>query len=139
MDYSNKPLRTHYKSVFLLGFLSCALLFLTVLYFGEDVSFVTGNVLFDGQTPNDRINSSFLEVTSESIVINISNATISRYAPTGSMKPLIGEGAQGIRIAPESSNDVYVGDIVTFRFDEILVVHRVKEIGFDEFGTYYIT
>jgi hypothetical protein len=55
------------------------------------------------------------------------------------MKPLIGEWAQGIRIVPKSSNEIYVGDIVTFRFDEILVVHRVKEIGFDEFGTYYIT
>ena len=55
------------------------------------------------------------------------------------MKPLIGEFAQGIRIVPAGPSEIFVGDIVTFRFEDSLIVHRVQEIGFDELGTYYIT
>jgi len=139
MEYENNSFGIRYLSVFMLGFLSCALLFLSVLYYGDDVSFVTGNALFDAATPKDRINESHLKIFSDSISIAIANATISRYAATGSMKPLIGEHAQGIRIVPQSSDEIYVGDIVTFRFEGSLIVHRVQEISVDELGTYYIT
>ncbi len=139
IEYGDGRFRVRYLSVFLLGFLSCALLFLTVLYFGSDVSFVTGNALFDAATPQDRINGSHLQIFEDSISIKVPNATISRYAATGSMKPLIGEFAQGIRIVPSGPEEIYVGDIVTFRFEDSLIVHRVQKIGVDEFGTYYIT
>ena len=139
MRYETNRFRMRYVSVFVLGFLSCALLFLSALYFGSDVSFVTGNALFDAATPQDRINNSHLQIFEDSISIRVSNATISHYAATGSMKPLIGEFAQGIRIVPAGPSEIFVGDIVTFRFEDSLIVHRVQEIGFDELGTYYIT
>ena len=73
------------------------------------------------------------------IVINIDGASLSRYAPTGSMKPVLDEGSNGIRIKPASESDIHIGDIITFEQDNMLIVHRVVDIGSDNNGTYFIT
>lgn len=55
------------------------------------------------------------------------------------MKPVIDGDANGIRIAPESPDQISVGDIVTFKQGNALIVHRVIEKGIDEQGVYFIT
>ena len=72
------------------------------------------------------------------VILRVSNTTLSNYADSGSMKPVFDKGANGIRIVPRSEDDIKVGDIISYRFGNILVVHRVVERGIDSEGTYFI-
>ena len=53
--------------------------------------------------------------------------------------PVLDKGANGIRIKPATEDDVHVGDIISFRQDGYLIVHRVIDKGTDEQGIYFIT
>ena len=99
-----------------------------------------GNFQYSEQTiPQDRISRENIQILPDKIIITIENASISEYANTGSMLPIIDTGANGIRIIPESEDSIKVGDIVTFEYQNRLVVHRVVSIGHDSIGKYFIT
>lgn len=91
------------------------------------------------KAPSDFIKESQISITKDKIIINIENASLSAYAPTGSMTPLFDEGANGIRIVPKSEDEISVGDIITYKKDSMLIVHRVVQEGTDNEGTYFIT
>ena len=89
--------------------------------------------------PSDFIKENQISVTKDKIIINVKDASLSAYAPTGSMRPLFDEGANGIRIVPKSEDEINEGDIITFSKDSTLIVHRVVQKGTDNEGTYFIT
>ena len=89
--------------------------------------------------PSDYIKENQIEITDDKIIIYVENPSLSRYADTGSMIPLLDEYSNGIRIVPDSEEEIYVGDIVTFIRDDKLIVHRVIEKGNDSGGIYFIT
>jgi len=136
-----KTLRLMLNSlIFLVGFLSCLLVFLLVSYAGIEkplslVGLGVGNS--NSTAPGDWIKIDDISLTDEAIIINVKNATLSQYAPTGSMRPVFDSGANGIRIVPESAEQINVGDIVTF--GETNIVHRVIEKGEDDSGFWFIT
>jgi len=121
--------------MFLVGFASCMLLIYTILNPGleKPLSSMFGN---ENIAPGDWISDEDIKVTENSVVISIPNASLSAYAPTGSMKPVFDAGANGIRIVPKSAEDIHVGDIVTYGSQNI--VHRVIDMGEDEEGYWYI-
>lgn len=88
--------------------------------------------------PADRISQNDIEVYNDRIVIYMKNASLSDYASTKSMIPVIDSGANGIRIVPRNEDDIQVGDIVTYESFNNLIVHRVVEIGNDSEGKYFI-
>ncbi len=126
--------------VFLLGFFSCAFLFfslgsnLEVPLTGLGVSGFVGDV----GAPSDWVSEEDIIVLDDRVILKIDGVTLSSYANSGSMVPVLDEGANGIRIVPKSEDDVEVGDIVSFRIGGILVVHRVVEKGEDEDGFYFV-
>jgi len=122
--------------VFLLGFLSANL----GLYFvyGYEMPFSIG-INDSKQAPSDFIKENQIEIFDDKIIINVDGASLSRYAPTGSMKPVLDENSNGIRIRPKSEDQIEIGDIISFRQDNYLIVHRVIDKGTDEQGTYFIT
>ena len=125
-----------YSLIFLAGFLSC-LLFI-MFYGGTEIPYVfaeKGNT----DAPGNWIKENQIHVYDNAVVIDINNADISRYAPTGSMKPVLDEYSTGIRIVPKSEEEINVGDIVTFEKDNDLIIHRVIEKGEDSDGVYFIT
>ncbi len=93
----------------------------------------------EGVAPHDWISEDKIHVYRDRIVIDIDDASLSRYADTGSMRPLFDKGANGIRIVPASEEEIRVGDIITFEREGLLIVHRVIEMGEDEWGKYFIT
>jgi len=119
--------------MFLVGFASCMLLIYTLLNPGleKPLSSMFGGI----SAPGDWISDNNIKVTENSIVISIPNASLSAYAATGSMKPVLDAGANGIRIVPKNPEDIQVGDIVTYGNQNI--VHRVIEAGKDEKGYWY--
>jgi hypothetical protein len=131
-------MRLGYVLVFLLGFISCAFLFYGFNYSGVEVPFGTGLVSFDANSPNDWIFEDDIIVFDDMVVLRVENATLSNYLDTGSMKPVLDEGANGIRVVPKSAYEIDVGDIVSYRLGGMLVVHRVVEKGFDDEGIYFI-
>jgi hypothetical protein len=89
--------------------------------------------------PSDFIKEDNILVYNDKIVINVDNASLSRYASSGSMLPLFDTGANGIRIKPQTSDEIKLGDIVSYERNSELIVHRVIEIGTDEQGLYFVT
>ena len=55
------------------------------------------------------------------------------------MRPLLDYGANGIRIKPENKEQIGVGDIVSYKREGKMIVHRVIGMGTDEEGNYFIT
>ena len=127
--------------IFLFGFLS-ANIFTYVYMYGLESPF-SNNFGLSGdnseKAPSNFINEKDIKIYGDKIVIEVPGASLSRYAPTGSMKPVLDEGSNGIRVVPESENDIEIGDIITFRQDNFLIVHRVVDMGTDSEGTYFIT
>lgn len=133
-------MKLEYILVFLLGFFSCAFLFYGFSYSNIEVPFGTGLISLnsDAVTPSDWVSEKDIIIFDNMVILRVSNTTLSNYADTGSMKPVFDKGANGIRIVPNSEDDVNVGDIVSYRFGDILVVHRVIEKGADDEGIYFV-
>ena len=91
------------------------------------------------KSPSYVISPEQIEVFDDKIVIHVSDAHISRYAPTGSMRPVLDSTANGIQIRPLNSDAISVGDIVSFQKDNVIIVHRVIDKGEDTQGVYFIT
>ena len=130
--------------IFLIGFLSANLINLYfVTSFDFERPFSLSNLGFSSsdslQAPFDFIDESQIKIYDDKIVINVDGASMSKYAPTGSMKPLLDEGSNGLRITPKSEDEIYIGDIISFKQDNLLIVHRVIDKGADEQGIYFIT
>ena len=122
-----------YACVFLLGFLS--FYFINLAFAIEQpFGFSSDNV----SAPKETISRENIQVFEDKIVISIEDASLGKYAPSGSMIPLLDENSKGIRIKPESEDDINVGDIISYRKGNELIIHRVIEKGTDEFGTYFI-
>jgi hypothetical protein len=90
-------------------------------------------------SPGDFVQERDIQVYEDKLVINVPGISLSRYASTGSMRPVIDDKANGVRIIPESGEHVSVGDIVSFRKGSDLIAHRVVEKGEDREGVYFIT
>lgn len=118
-------------SIFVMGTLVGALLF--ILLSGQ----LTG--ASSPIAPSDSIPTSAIEVFDDRIVLLIEGASISSYAPTGSMRPFFDAGANGIRVVPTSPEEIAVGDIISFTRGSDLIVHRVVTKGVDADGAYFIT
>ena len=145
-------MKLKYTLVFLFGFLVCFSLFYVFGYFsngsaysdfaklGVEIPFGTGLIGLDNVVaPADRVPEDSIIVFEDKIILKIPNATISNYADSGSMNPLLDKGANGIRVVPENEDQVDVGDIVSYRLGKILVVHRVVEKGVEDKGIYVVT
>jgi len=129
--------------IFLFGFLSANLVNYYLVY-GLETPFSDNFGLFSrgfdiDSAPSDFVDEEQIDVYDDKIVINIGGVSLSRYAPTGSMRPVLDYGSTGIRIVPEGESDINKGDIITFRDDSLLIVHRVVEKGIDSEGVYFIT
>jgi hypothetical protein len=129
--------------IFLLGFFSANIVGVYLSYglekpFFNNLGFSKAG-LNSNSAPFDFIKENQIEVYGDKIVIKVNNASLSRYAATGSMKPVFDENANGIRIVPISEKDIHIGDIISYESNGSLIVHRIVEKSSDEEGTYFIT
>lgn len=129
-----------YSLIFLIGFLSCVLINFVFAEIEKPLIIGGLSLISAGiEAPGDWIKESQIHVYDNAIAIDIDGASLARYAPTGSMKPVLDKDSTGIRIAPKSEEQIKIGDIITFEQDGQLIVHRVIEVGQDSEGTYFIT
>jgi len=102
-------------------------------------NFIDDTFLNTRQAPSNYLLEEHIEVYDDRIVIYVNGSSLSHYADSGSMKPLLDSGSNGIRVQVTSADEINVGDIISFRQEDLLIVHRVIEKGVDEAGTYFIT
>ena len=125
--------------VFLLGFFSCYVFNQIDNSYEIPVLKNIGFGNFDLEAPSDFVSEENIEVLDDRVIIYLDDASLSRYAPSGSMVPVFNEGANGIRVRVGSVDEINVGDIITFKEGDLLIVHRVIEKGVDSKGIYFIT
>jgi len=130
-----------FSIIFLTGMLLGTLINFVLVY-GLENPFLNNfglSVNNNVSVPFDYIKENQIEIYSDKIILNIENTSLSKYAATGSMVPVLNEDSNGIRIVPKSEEEIHIGDIITFEKDSILIVHRVIEKNNDEKGIYFIT
>lgn len=88
--------------------------------------------------PHDRIAEDKIHVYSDKVVLEIPNAKWARFAPTGSMEPVLNEGSNAIQGTPSSPVDIHIGDIISYDDGQDIVIHRVIETGKDKEGWYAV-
>lgn len=110
--------------------LACVLLLFFVSAFaGKDVLVFIENK----PSPSNWVHDNQIQVTNDKVTIDIPNARLVSYSGN-SMDPAIDESANGIEIQVSSTEQIHVGDIVSFRQGNEVISHRVVEIGNDEHG-----
>lgn len=91
-------------------------------------------------SPSDHIKEGQIHVYKDKIVLDIPNAIFAKFTDTNSMDPVIDIEAHSFEIIPESTKQIQVGDIISYKpsnFDGF-IVHRVINISMDKDGWYAI-
>lgn len=89
----------------------------------------------------DHVKENQIKVEDGKIEIDFNGRKLSwsRYTGSNSMDGVLDDGHNGLEFVPESIDDIHLGDIIAFRHDDRLIVHRIIEIGNDQNGWYAIT
>ncbi len=125
--------------IFALGFLSAYFINYSTELVGVEnpISFISKG---SKDAPTDYLSLRDIQIQDGKIIINVGGGlSVSKYADTGSMLPVLDENTNGIKIVPKTEDDINIGDIITFERDDFLIVHRVIRKGTDSQGTYFIT
>lgn len=93
-------------------------------------------------SPSDRLQLSNVHVTGNRVTIDgIPNHQFETavFTDTNSMDPLIDDGSQAIQIVPLSTDEIRVGDIISYDSGQWgIIIHRVIQIGNDSEGWYAV-
>ena len=91
-------------------------------------------------SPHDWIKQEQIHVLNDKIIIEIEGASWASYTDTNSMDPLIDKESNAIQIAPQSPDDIKIGDIISYTSESgDIIIHRVVRISNDDKGVYYTT
>ena len=90
-------------------------------------------------SPYNHIKENQIHIYQDKIVIDLEDAFWAKFTDTNSMDPIIDYGANSIEIKPLDERDVHVGDIVSYTYNDDVVIHRVIFIGSDNDGWYALT
>ena len=89
-------------------------------------------------SPSDKVKDYNILAFDDKIVMYIKDPYLARFTNTHSMEPLINEKSTGLEIAPKSSSEIKIGDIISYnpKNSDDAIIHRVVKIGQDSEGWY---
>jgi len=90
------------------------------------------------ESPSDWVSEDQIQVYEDYVVLQLTGATWAKFADTNSMDPFLDEGSNAIEIMPDSAEEIHVGDIISYRTNDGIIIHRVIEVSEDNDGIYYI-
>ena len=95
----------------------------------------------ENSSPHDRIKDYNVRVFDDRVVVYINDPYLARFADTHSMEPLLDARSTGIEIVPVSSDEIKVGDVISYQsgYSDDTVIHRVVDISKDSEGWFAIT
>lgn len=85
-------------------------------------------------TPQDWVKEEDIFVYQNKVCFEANNLSWTAYKPTGSMRPLFDEGANGIETKPDNPEAIKVGDVISFKDGDTIIVHRVIKTAYDSTG-----
>lgn len=108
--------------------------------------------------PSNYVDESQIIIYPDYVILNISNVSLGRFAPSGSMLPILDEYTNGLRVIPKNVSDIHLGDIITYEeldcsgdIEKVLannsnltvcsielIIHRIISIGNDSEGVYFV-
>jgi len=135
-----------------IGKKSVAVLLLTAVFLtGFLASFVYSNIesfenlsysgLFqpaEANSPFNHVKQEQIHVYEDRIVIDIQGASWAEFTDTNSMDPVLDIEANSIEITPVSTDDVHIGDIISYKPEDFngYLIHRVINVSEDSEGWY---
>ncbi|MEM4254135.1 MAG: signal peptidase I [Candidatus Woesearchaeota archaeon] len=129
-------------AAFFTAFIAISLLALSANIFFTGLAPRTEHALGSSATimsPADRIQKSQIGVYPDKAIIEVQGLKWANVSATNSMLPVLGTGAHALQVVPRSANEIQTGDIVSYKYEGRIIIHRVIEIGRDELGWYAIT
>lgn len=112
--------------------------FFSLAEMGAEESKTTPQVLSDRPSPGDWIVQEQIKVYNNKIVIDLKNASWAKLTDTNSMDPLLDATANVLEVHPLTSEEIQMGDVISYKTPYGLVLHRVIEKKADEKGIYFI-
>ena len=107
----------------------------TALYNG--VQYPLGSAV-DRISPANHVPESDIQLYNDEVVIKLDNPQWASFAATHSMDPVFDAGNHAIQVVPQSADDIQVGDIISYKYNDEVIIHRVIEKGIDSQGVYFI-
>lgn len=90
-------------------------------------------------SPADRVDSDQITMTSNGLLIrDLKNVRLVNLADTNSMDPVLDAEATAVEVVPQTTNELHVGDIVSYKSGSNTIIHRIISIGSDSGGWYAI-
>ena len=90
-------------------------------------------------SPHDWVAEENIFVYDDRVVFYVDDPYWSKFLDTNSMDPVIDEDSNAIQIRPDSPSDIHVGDVISYRAEQGVIIHRVVEVGADAKGWYAVT
>ena len=90
-------------------------------------------------SPSDHISDNELHVFADKIVIEKQDLIWAKIKDTHSMEPALNKDSITLEVIPESSSSINKGDIISYRYNSMIIIHRVTETGKDEQGWFALT
>lgn len=88
--------------------------------------------------PHDRIALEDVLFDAGSVIIDAQDVMPGLVGPTGSMRPLLDDGAIVLELPVARASDLYPGDIIIYDLAGTRVIHRIVGLGHDGDGWYAI-
>lgn len=113
--------------VFIFGFIIVTIL----IFAGLGVQLIFFN--YDHKDyPMMKVNERDIHVYDDHYCVDVGREIkYATYADTESMEPVFGYLNHGIEIIPTSITEIHVGDIISYRNNDEIIVHRVTDINGD--------
>jgi len=70
------------------------------------------------------------------LIVIVNDSTLVAFANSSSMLPVLNHNTKAIEIKPK---DLHIGNIISYKQGNDIIVHRIVDIGRDSDGIYYIT
>jgi hypothetical protein len=90
-------------------------------------------------SPQGRVGWDQITVAKDGVYIELPYATLVALADTNSMDPTLDAEAKVISVKPGSPDEIAVGDIVSYKSGDRVIIHRVIETGADDDGWFAVT
>jgi hypothetical protein len=91
-------------------------------------------------SPSDWIKENQILVFNSQVILDLDNAEWATFTDTHSMEPVLSARSNAIEVRPKSTDDIQVGDIISYKseYADGTIIHRVIEKSEDENGVYFI-
>ena len=117
-----------------------ALGFLLGLFIGGFIG-TSADYVPDRVSSADHVTSDEIKLLGNNVFINLDGKELrwSEFENTNSMVPLFDKNHNGLEFVPVFPEEIKVGDVISFMYNDEVIIHRVVEIGYDDEGIFYVT